>query len=335
MGVVLFHRHYKRFQGGHLKVFHYFEHVRSSPAQQARIRFTHDSVWDAGNPWAGAPELVVGPEEPIAADTLFLAGIDWRQLDSAQRAASRVPIINLIQSFGDALPQTPLHRFTAHPAIRICVSPEIQEALEGARTVRGPIFTVPIGLDLESLPSPRPPHERDIDCLIVALKDPPLGRAIAARLGTARLRGARLGTTGLEGARLGTARHRVLLIDRPVPRERLLGAMARARVAVHLPVSREGAYLPALESMALGALVVCPDCVGNRSFCRDGDTCLMPKRRERAIARAALSALSAEPDELAPMLTAASAESRARSLAVERARFLAILDRSEELWSNR
>jgi glycosyltransferase involved in cell wall biosynthesis len=127
----------------------------------------------------------------------------------------------------------------------------------------------------------------------------------------------------------------VLLIDRPLPREELLEAMARARVAVHLPSSHEGAYLPALESMALGAAVVCPDCVGNRSFCRDGDTCLVPKRSRRAIVKAALTLLNASDEELAPMLASARAESEARALGGERRRFLEILDRVEELWAGR
>ena len=50
--------------------------------------------------------------------------------------------------------------------------------------------------------------------------------------------------------------------------------MARARVTLYLPNRLEGFYIPALEGMALGTLVVCPDSVGNRSYCRDGENCL-------------------------------------------------------------
>ena len=132
--------------------------------------------------------------------------------------------------------------------------------------------------------------------------------------------------------RLRSAGYRVLLVDRAIPRHELLRAMARARIAVHLPASVEGAYMPALESMALGALVVCPDCVGNRSFCRDGETCVVPKRSGRAIAKAALTVLSASPEELEPMLAGARRESIDHSLHTERSRFLEILDRAEELW---
>ncbi len=315
MSLVVFHRNFQRFQGGHLKVFHYFEHVRSSPSHDARIRFSADSVWDASNPWAGLRETVIDPGESCAADVLFLGGMDWRSLEPEQRTSSAVPIVNLIQDFRHARPQAPVHEFLAHPAIRICVSPEIEEELASSRTVEGPIFTVPIGVDLDSLPQGRPLQERDIDCMVLAVKDQQLGRRVAERI-----------------ERKG---HRVLLVERPLPRSELLEAMARSRVAVHLPGSVEGAYLPALESMALGALVVCPDCVGNRSFCRDGETCLVPRRTDRAIARAALDALESSPAELAPMLALAREETLARGLPAERARFLEILDRAEELWRSR
>ncbi len=314
MSVVVFHRNFQRFQGGHLKVFHYFEHVRSSPSHDARIRFSPESVWDASNPWYGLPESVIGPHDGSAADVLFLAGMDWRSLPVEQRAASPVPIVNLIQSL---YPRhtTPLHEFLGHPAIRICISSEVQESLESTGAVAGPMFTVPIGLDLDRLPPGRAAEERDIDCVVIALKDPPLGRSIAKRL--------------------SAPGHRVLLLDRPLPRDELLGAMAHARVAVHLPSSREGAYLPALESMALGAAVVCPDCIGNRSFCRDGDTCFVPDRGKRSIVKSALLALAAPAAELEPMLASARAEALARDLAAERSRFLEILDRVEDLWPQR
>ena len=310
---IVFHRDFQRFQGGHLKVFHYFEHVRSSPFHDARIHFTPDSVWDDTNPWLRLRDTVIDQHDNERADVLFLAGMDWRTLEPAQRDASRVPIVNLIQDFRAARPTAQMHEFTAHPAIRICISAEIQEALQSAGSLRGPIFTVPVGVDLERLPAPRPAHERDIDCVVLAVKDPELGGEVAQHL--------------------RSAGNRVLLIDRLMPRDELLDAMARTRVAVLLPASVEGAYMPALECMALGALVVCPDCVGNRSFCRDGETCLVPKRNRRAIVRSALAALSASPQEVEPMLAAARRESENHALTRERSHFLKILNRVDELWA--
>jgi hypothetical protein len=314
MSVVLFHRNFQRLQGGHLKVFHYYEHVRSSISHEARIRFTADSVWDASNPWFALGESVRNPRDQPPADVMFLAGMDWKRL-APEECAPALPIINLIQYMPRARREGPMSQFLTRPAIRICVSPEIQEALEAGAPVAGPLLTVPIGVDLERLPPPRPPEHRDIDCVVLAVKDPPLGQRVAGHL--------------------GAAGHRVLLVAEPLPRSELLDAMARARVTVHVPVMREGAYLPALESMALGAAVVCPDCVGNRSFCRDGDTCLVPARKERALVKATRTLLGAAPEELEPMLSRAREETMRHTLAAERESFLEILDRAQELWAAR
>jgi len=258
--------------------------------------------------------MMLAHGETVSSDILFVAGADWRSLSAAQCAGEEQPVFNLIQGFRAVRAGSPLHGFLANPAIRICVSPELAQAAE-ENGVSGPLFTIPVGLDRENLPPPLPPEERDIDCLVLAVKAPVLGGKIARRI--------------------ERRRHRVLLVKEPMPRPQLLDAMARARVAVHLPGPIEGAYLPALESMALGAAVVCPDCVGNRSFCRDGETCFVPRRRERAIANAARSALAAREDELAPLLARAQAQSARHDLANERARFLELLERTEALWETR
>ena len=67
--------------------------------------------------------------------------------------------------------------------------------------------------------------------------------------------------------------------------------MGRARVTVLVPNPKEGFYLPGVEAMAAGTLVVCPDCVGNRSYCMDGENCFRPAYDEEAIVAAAERAL--------------------------------------------
>jgi Glycosyl transferases group 1 len=315
MSLVLFRRKFMRMQGGHLKVFHYYEHVRSSSRFEARIRFTSDTVWDASNPWIGLDETereLVTDELP-AADVMFLGSEDWEALTPEQRDVPPCPIVNLIQYMPRAWLTGRMNKFLGQPAVRICVTSEIQEELQSTNAVRGPILTVPIGVDLERLPPPRPPEQRDLDCVVLALKHPRAGQKVAERL--------------------SAAGHSVWLVAGPVLRGDLLDAMARARVTVHLPSTFEGAYLPALESMALGAAVVCPDCVGNRSFCRDGDTCLMPKYRVRPLVEATRSLLSASPAELEPMLARGREQSSRHTLAAERERFLEILERMPELWA--
>ena len=69
------------------------------------------------------------------------------------------------------------------------------------------------------------------------------------------------------------------MLTEHVPRDEFLDAMRRARVTLFLPNEEEGFYLPALEGMALGTIVVCPDCVGNRSFCLPGVNAFRPDYR--------------------------------------------------------
>jgi glycosyl transferase family 1 len=223
-----------------------------------------------------------------------------------------VPIINLIQGFRHVKPDEAASQLLSNRAIRICVTPELEQALRADGSAVGPVFTIPIGLDLDSLPAERAPEERDLDCTILAVKDRALGRSLAKRLKA--------------GGR------RVLLVERLLERAELLDAIARARVSVHLPAADEGAYLPALESMALGTLVVCPDCVGNRSFCRDGETCAVPTREEGALLAATEGLLELDPDAAEAMRLAGHATVATHALAAERAGFLEILDRAEELW---
>jgi glycosyltransferase involved in cell wall biosynthesis len=40
------------------------------------------------------------------------------------------------------------------------------------------------------------------------------------------------------------------------------------------PLVEEGFYMPGLEAMAAGAIVVCSDAGGNRAYCRFGDNCI-------------------------------------------------------------
>ena len=312
MSTVVFHRHFERFQGGHLKVFHYFEHVRSSPSHRALIRFTSDSYWGPENPWWPFADAVLAPGEETVGDIRFLAGMDWRAIPVRQRSDPPVPVINLIQGFRHTRPESPAFEFLAHRAIRVCVSPELEQALRELDVVQGPILTIPIGLDLERLPAPLAPEQRELDCLVLAVKSPRLGADVAEGL---RRRG-----------------HRVMLVDRLIPREQLIEGLRGARVSVHLPARVEGAYLPALESMALDTLVVCPDCVGNRSFCRDGETCRVPERTADAVVGAAAELLAATPEENGVLLEQGRRETARHALAEERRAVLAVLGRLQELW---
>jgi hypothetical protein len=287
--------------------------VRSSPRHEALIRFTEASVWGPHNPWKAAPEHVVNAGDDIRPDILFLSGIDWTMIDRDDWASSPVPVVNLIQHVWHASPNDRLgrSRFLPNKAIRICVSPEVSRAVERTGRARGPIFTIPDGVDLERLAGLVRSGEPDLDLLVLANKQPDRGHAVLKRL-----------------ADVGRAH----IIDARSPQGEVLELISRAAVTVFVPNPKEGFYLPAIEGMALGTVVVCPDCVGNRSYCIDRVTCFRPAYGIEAIVADAREAL-ARRGELTGMLERAAETARHHDLRNERRAFLEILDRVDELWA--
>jgi glycosyltransferase involved in cell wall biosynthesis len=128
-------------------------------------------------------------------------------------------------------------------------------------------------------------------------------------------------------ARLVPRRQRsVELVTDFLPRHEFLDLLARARVSVLVPHVTEGFYLPALEAMALGTIVVCPDCVGNRSFCLDGRTAFVTRRNPVSMARAVERALRLDEERRDQMREAGWRQVEGHSLEQERQRLGALLD---------
>jgi hypothetical protein len=311
---ILFYRDFRRFTGGDLKVWDYFNHVRATPGWEPYVRFYGESVWDETNPWNSAREHVLDPDVALEPDAHFVSGVDWRQIDGAVRPDSPIPVVNLVQHVKHADTSDTLlrHRFLPHKAIRICVSPEVAQAIEAAGTVRGPVFTIPDAIEVASLERLGSAAARDLDVVVAANKQPEMGAEVMAKL--------------------DAPGRRVELLDTRIPRDQLLGRLARARVAVFVPNPEEGFYLPAVEAMALGTLVVCPDCVGNRSFCEPGVNCFRPPWEVDAIVAQAEQALATPDAER--LVEAAHATARGHDLAGERAAFQGILRRLDELWAD-
>jgi hypothetical protein len=289
--------------------------VRSSPHHVALVRFSPDSVWDETNPWTAAKDAVVTDATDDDFDVVFLSGTDWRRvIPEEQRPDYAKPVINLVQHVKHACENDTLgrHMLLRHKAIRICVSAEVERAILATGRVRGPVFTIPDAIDVAEVQRLAAAASRDIDVLVAASKQPALGAAI-----TSALRG---------------SGHTVQLSDTRVPRPELIALMGRARVSVLLPNPKEGFYLPAVEGMAAGTLVVCPDCIGNRSYCLDGENCFRPAFDVHAIVAAAERALR-DGGGRATMIAAAATTARTHDLGVERQAFLEILDRAGELWT--
>ncbi len=308
--LVMFYRDFRAFTGGHLKVWDYFNHVASSSRHEARVGFSPGSKWDVTNPWFASPQMVV-PWKPEQADILFLAGTDWRALPKSDTTAPAKPILNLIQHPRHAEKKSELRGFLTKRATRICVSEEVAAAINATGEVNGPVFVIPNGIDASS--SAKPIEKRTTDILICGLKAPELGRQVYTEL-------ARENRT-------------VRWLIEWVPRPEYLARLAEAKITVFLPRPTEGFYLPALEGMACGTIVVCPDCVGNRSFCANGVNCFRPGYDAKEIISAAAEALRQTDIQRSHMLEQAQATVRLHSLEQERASFMKILGRINELWT--
>lgn len=103
-----------------------------------------------------------------------------------------------------------------------------------------------------------------------------------------------------------------------------------ADVFLAAPGPEEGHYLPGVEAMSAGALVVTPDVGGNMAYCRPDVNCLLVDYDDPASYAAALRRLRDLPDdEIAAMREAGYAEMPAFEAEVERASFGSFL---EELW---
>jgi hypothetical protein len=297
---LLFRRDFRGLTGGHLKVWHYFRHAAGSARFRPLVYLTPGSVRGPTNPWNGSAPPPLKRWDPDAAGALFLAGLDWEDVPSS----TRTPVVNLIQGMRHALADDPRRRFLSRPAVRICVSPEVAEAIAATGEVNGPILTIPAALDTAEFPPAA--VDRDLDLVVAGLKNPSLAMEIAGHWTRAGVR--------------------VVAPVHALDRREYLGLFGRARIVVPLPCEQEGFFLPALEAMAMGALVVCPDCVGNRSFCRNGVTCLRPAYRADEINAAVRTALALPAGVRSVLQAAAAEEVRRHAVERERSAFLRILD---------
>ncbi len=328
---VLFYRNYTRLCGGDLKVWDYFQHVQNSPGHEASIRFSETTVWDEINPWWEWRDKK-DQWQNVRPDLFFLSGRDWRILDAQTALNSPVPIINFIQHVRHGQPDDPRFVYLQNKAIRVCVSEEVKDAILATGQVNGPVFVIPNAIDIAKLPARRAPEEYDYEVLIVALKQPKLGGELLHRLeGLA---------WPLQAAkrRVGRAfsgfalRQRFKLISSHLPRHEFLQHLSRAKVTVFLPMETEGFYLPALEGMALGTIVVCPDCVGNRSFCLAGRNCFRPDYTLEKIWQAVNAARGLASDAARQMRAHAGETALGHDLPGERAAFWQVLEAAPTLW---
>ena len=237
--------------------------------------------------------------------------MDWLFLRQNRREKSEVPIINLVQGVRHADASQELRAFLHYRAVRICVSHEVADAIRNTGAVNGPVFTIPECIDLSSIQNIAG-KEKKIDILVNAVKHHELGMEIGKLL------------VG-EGIR-------ALVHMQQIPRPAFLELVAQAKIVVCLPLESEGFYLPALEAMAAGCIVICPDCIGNRSFCHAGVNCFMPAFNAVEIVHVVRKIQAMPETDILLMQNHALQTAAQRNLIDERMKFLEILENVDEIW---
>jgi glycosyltransferase involved in cell wall biosynthesis len=265
---MLFIRDFQGASGGHLKYRNYLDHTKSISGVEPELYLTPTSLKEGSNPFLASGILT--HSQLFESDSYFVAGMDWSLLDAAGIDLHGKRVVNLIQGLSHADPGDPKFAYLTRPALRICVSGPVAEALRATGHVVGPVVAIENGIDIGFASSIVRPRKRS-GIFIAGYKSPELAKSIAAKL------------------------ERSVSIDLAqvfVPQRDFLTRVAQARLCILLPYAKEGFYLPALEAMALGTPIIVPDCIGNRTFCIDGLTCLVPEYDALTIAQAAQHLLS-------------------------------------------
>ncbi|OJX75883.1 glycosyltransferase [Magnetospirillum sp. 64-120] len=260
---MLFVRDFRHMTGGHLKFSHYLDYAAASGLVRPWLYLSEGSADPQGLFAAAGVRRV---RRPVDADSYFVAGLDWGVLDWAGVETRGKPVINLVQHVRHANPDDPRYPYLSRPALRICPSQEVADALRVTGRVNGEIVVIPYGIDVldAERPAIRPQPGR---VFIGGLKNPAVAELVARHLQPPL---------------------RVDLCNEQTPRGAYLERLAGAALCVLLPTPTEGYFLPAIEAMVLGVPVVTVDCVGNRSFCRHEQSCLIADYDVDSLVAAAL-----------------------------------------------
>lgn len=324
---VLFHRSWTApnggSSGGQMKVRDAFEHIRHSPVFEPAVYFGPGTIWHdyPGNVWLPYRQTALKEWAIHPTDVLFFSGMDWEILPPDQRREPPVPVVHIAQP-RHTRPEDKRRGFLAHPAIRIAKSQAGKQILE-EHGVNGPVYLIPDAIDLGQLPEG--PGTPDLDILIVGLKNPSLAEALYRQL-------RRYARWHLKRWKIG------LQVPPALPtRQDFLQLVSRARIVAYLPLPEaqgyEGFYLPALEGMAMGKLVICPYAIGNSDFCLPGRTCLQPRYAQEDLFRSILEALMMPAARQRAFIEAGRAISQNHTLEKERDAILHLIHHADAIWN--
>jgi hypothetical protein len=311
---VYFFRNYHGFTGGHLKVHHYFQHVEVADCYNPHIFFTAESMMNEENPWYPFQHKILKEWHPMSADLLFLGGMDWLGIPEKYRSLCPVPVINLIQGRRHSNPGTLLHSFLSHRAVRICVSKEVQEAIESTGIVNGPVFTIENGLDIDMIEKMSVPTEnRKYEICIAGAKNPTLALALQKYI-----------------MKKGCP---CTCLTRFMPRHEFLEILGQSRIAVLLPKEQEGYFLPFWEAAITGCIPICPKHDGATTTFQHGVNGFFPNYAVEDIFQSLQQCQQLDEVSRYQISIEAKALARKRSLESERKQFYKILEDVNQIYT--
>jgi glycosyltransferase involved in cell wall biosynthesis len=291
--------------GGSLKVKHYFEHSLGLETLETKLYMPPETEWSTENLWYPHKAKVIPRIEWGEVDIAFISGWGWeRFIPKKYHENPPFTIIYLIQSFDKLDPQSRRYKFLFKPAIHVCVSDPLKKRLQNIDHVNGDIRLIAAGTDLVDFPIMES-RLKSIDVLIVGNKNVELGQELEKRF--------------------KSYNKKSVFLSKTINREMFINYLLRARITILLPQKTEGFYLPAIEAMAAGSLVICPYVLGN-DFCIDGYNCLVPDYNIQSIISCLDKALVFSSDKFQEMLHKARKTSLENNLKKERKSFHSLIN---------
>lgn len=258
---ISFHRKYYSYTGGHQKVKDYIEHFKA--ANFRPILYTEGSPPTHSKLFSDLSDVTYQTSyNPAEASIAFLAGMDWKPY--LESDASHTTTFNLIQHVRHSDKNSPLFQYLSQPAIRLCVSDAVKNAIEPY--ANGPCHTINMGIALPAIK-----QKRNNDLYILASKQPDLGKTIFE----------------WAIAKGFTA----ILHDKKETRTSVLNEMASAHTTLALPNETEGFFLPSIEAMFYSNSAVVPYCVANSEYHNVASNLIIPKYNISSIQQAVLTSL--------------------------------------------
>lgn len=264
---VLFFRNYVSYTGGHQVLYDYYKYLKDHGSFDVNIFFDSNTKWNVHNPWIGEYKNIVNKINFNKYDMLFVAGVDWKYLPD--NIENKKIVINLIQGMRHSNPDEKLYSYLKRKAFRICVSNEVNEYLNFTNEVNGLMHTIENAVKLSNISI-----NKEYDFYLLGVKN----KNLATQLYNSLVK----------------QNYKVKITINHIGREDVHKNMALSKITILLPNinDHEGFYIPALESMKYSDITIVPDCIGNRSFCKNNINCLIPEYNFVSIISKALFAIN-------------------------------------------